>query len=80
MSAKWLTAVWMILGGLALHASNNIICLTIAKPLFRGDKWAIQLVRGILWPLVPIGIAIYVGGILLLIISGLKAIWAAIFG
>ena len=78
--AKWSTALWMIVAGLAPYVSNNLICLAVAKQAFLGAPWAVLLIRYVLWPLVPIGVALYLAGIFTLIIIGLKAGWSTVFG
>ena len=80
MKVRWSTCLWMVLGGVGIYGASELICLGILKSILKGRQWAIDLVVWILWPLAPIAIAIYAAGIFTLLIKGLIAGYAALFG
>lgn len=79
LNVRWLTCLWMILGGLGIHGGTNLIGLAIVRPALQRKPWAVLVIRA-LWPVIPIGLSLYVAGVLILIIKGLKAGFAAMLG
>lgn len=77
---SWMTCVWMVVAGLAIHLLTNLMTLAVLKPALQGNTSVKFLVKRLLWPLVPLGIAVYMAGILTLIIKGIIAAYLAIFG
>lgn len=77
---SWMTCVWMIVTGLGIQLLTNLLTLSVLKPAIQGNTGAKILVKRLLWPLVPLGIALYMAGILTLIIKGIIAAYLSIFG
>ena len=78
LNIRWAICFWMILGGLAIHCIISLIALAIAKCVLQRKVWAIIVVTFLRF-LPPVGIAVYMAGLLTLIIKGLKAGFSAIF-
>lgn len=76
---SWLAALWMLLGGFALHGGSNLLCLAVAKPALQRKPWAVFVIR-CLWPLVPVAISLYMAGGVTLIIQGCRAGLSGLFG
>jgi hypothetical protein len=67
-----LTALWVLLGGLALQGGSNLIGLAVAKPALQRKPWAVFVIRR-LWPVVPVAISLYIAAVFTLIIQGCRA-------
>ena len=78
-NVKWLTCLWMVLGGLGLQGGTNLLALAVAKPALQRRPWAVFVVS-LLWPVVPVAIALYMAGMFTLIIKAIRAGWSAVVG
>ncbi len=78
LNIRWAICFWMILGGFAIYCIISLIALAIAKCVLQRKVRAIIVITFLRF-LVPVGIAVYVAGLLTLIIKGLKAGFSAIF-
>jgi len=72
LNIRWIMCLWMFLGGLAIHCGTSRISLAIAKFILRRQTWAIIFIEFLSF-LVPVGIALYMAGLLALAIKALKA-------
>jgi hypothetical protein len=75
LNIRWAICFWMILGGLAIHCIINLIARAIAKCALQRKVWAIIVIT-FLYFLIPVGIAVYVAGLLTLVIKGLRAFFS----
>ncbi|MBA7662579.1 hypothetical protein ES703_70608 [subsurface metagenome] len=78
LNIRWAICFWMILGGFARYCIISLIALAIAKCVLQKKVWAIIVIT-FLYFLIPVGIAVYVAGLLTLVIKVLKAGFSAIF-
>jgi len=78
LNIRWAICFWMILGGFAIYFGTNLIGLALVKPLCKGKIWPIAVAAFLVY-LGPISIAVYVAGLLTLVIKVLKAGFSAIF-
>lgn len=77
---KCSTAFCAVLGGLALQICHNLLGLVIAKPALQGKAWAFVILHILLWPIVPIAVALYAAGFFALIIQACRAGCLRLFG
>jgi len=78
--ATWSTYIKMCLAGLGMLGGSNLIARLIIKKSVYNQRWAIMLVRFFLRPLVPLGLAFYMAGGMMLMAKGVRAAFMAIFG
>ncbi|MEX0702037.1 MAG: hypothetical protein WD069_08070 [Planctomycetales bacterium] len=73
VSRAW-TGLFLVLGGLTAQGASNLSGLALLRPLARQERWASGLIRAAAI-VVPIAIAAYVAGVVLLLIAGVGALW-----
>jgi hypothetical protein len=64
------SGLWLLVGGFALMIASNLV---VARAGRFAHRWAV-----VLWPLMPLALASFVAGGIVLSIAGLLWLWAAI--
>lgn len=78
VGAPWTFCVAAIVIGLAAHVCDNVLVKAILPRVVKRKLWAMALLETAYWS-VPVSVAVYMAGVVLLVIHAIRFGWNAIF-